>query len=181
MKNQREPAVFCWRITAAHTIAYFVAGVFAVVFMNYEGYLASERFASFMRQFGSPWIAAGPGLQVIRGLILAGVLYPFREVIFSRKGWLKLGLLIFGLCGISTIGPLDGSFEGLIYTTFTLKEHLLGLPEALLYTFLFSFLVYAWNKKGGKAWNIIAGCLVGLIIFFSLMGVLAALNLLPQV
>lgn len=73
-----------------------------------------------------------------------------------------------------------GSFEGLIYTTFSLQEHLIGLPETLLYTFLFSFLVYAWYKKGGRAWNIIAGCLVGLIIFFSLMGVLAALNLLPQ-
>lgn len=178
MKVSKEPAVFCWRITAAHTIAYFVAGIFALYVMNYEKYFVSM---PWLRQFGSPWIPAGPGLQVLRGIIIAGVLYPFRGVIFSAKGWLKLWLLVFGLSYISTIGALDGSFECLIYSTLSLKEHLLGLPETLLYTFLFSILVYAGNKKAGRIWDILAGCLVGLILLFSVCGVLQALHLLPGV
>lgn len=46
------------------------------------------------------------------------------------------------------------SLEGMIYTTLTLRLHLIGLPEVLLQSFLLSFITYHWlmNRRRSLAW-----------------------------
>jgi hypothetical protein len=166
---------FSWRIIAIHTISYFIAGIFALLFMDYRVLFGSELFSLLMRPFDSPWIAAGAGLQVFRGIIIALVIYPFRTIFLSgKKGWLKLWLLILGLSAFSTIGPTPGSFEGLIYTIFPIQYHFLVLPETLLYTFLFSFSICYWYKNPKKIWNILSIVLTIAIILMSVAGVLSS-------
>lgn len=178
-KNNRRS--FYWRITSAHTITYFIAGLFAVTFMNY-----SETFNTgdlgFMRPTDSPWVAAGPGLQVIRGFFLGLILFPFLPVFQeSKMGWLKFWILTVGLSALFTFSAAIGSFEGIIYTNVSFKTHLNGLPELLLYNTLFTFLLWFWYRKPLKIFNIISIILVAIILLMSFLGVLLALGMIPEI
>ena len=129
----RSFLTFLWRVTYSHTIAYWLAGVFAVTFLNYREIFASESLSMLMLPVDDPLTALGPVLQIVRGAILGAVLWLVRGVIFGRGGYWKLGVLVFGLSQVCTIGPTPGSFDGMIYTVLPLFYHLFGLPEAVLY------------------------------------------------
>ena len=169
---------FIWRIASAHTIAYFVAGLFAITFLNY-GELFNVGALSFMRSTDSTWVAAGPGLQIIKGVILGAVLYSFRSIFIETKnGWYKFGLLIFGLSYVLTLSAAVGSFEGIIYTNIPLKIHFIGLSEILLYTALFSAILWVWYRKESKLINILSITITSIIALLSIMGVLASIGLI---
>ncbi len=169
---------FVYRITVAHTVAYFFAGIFAVVFMNYREHYASESLGLLMLPVNSPLVALGPGLNIIRGIILGLILLSVRNMILGDKGFLKLAILTLGLSFISTIGPTPGSFEGYIYTKLPFQYHLLGIPETLLYVAMFSGIPYLWYKTEKKYFNVIAIVLVVLILLMSFAGYMQALGLL---
>jgi hypothetical protein len=165
---------FSWRVTAAHTVAYFLAGVVAVMTMGYgESFGVGE--LSFMRPTDSPWVAAGPGLQVVRGFCLSLVLYPFRSVfVDSKYGWGKFWLLLFGLSYLFTFAAATGSFEGFIYTTFSVETHVIGILEVLLYLSIFTAALWAWYAKPRRAYTAVSLTLVVLIVLMSVLGTLAA-------
>ncbi len=167
-------ATFIWRVSAAHVIAYFIAGIFALVFMDYKNHYSSESLSLLMRPTDSPWVALGPGLQIFRGLIIALVLLPIRSFIFQKNGFLKLLWLVLGLSFISTIGPTPGSFDGYIYTILPLKYHLLGIPEAILYVSLFTGILLLWYKLEKKYITVISIIMVILVIAMSIMGMISA-------
>lgn len=169
---------FIWRVASAHTTAYFIAGLFAMSFLKYDQ-LFSVGKLSFMRSTDTAWVAAGPGLQLFKGIILGSILYPFRSIFLETKnGWIKFWGLIFGLSYILTLSAAVGSYEGIIYTNIPLKIHFLGLPEILLYTTLFSTILWGWHKKPIKAFNIAAIILTSIIILLSTMGVLSSIGLI---
>ena len=86
---------FAWRVTASHTVAYWLAGIFALAFFDYRERFASGSLSALLRPVDSPWAAAGAGLQLLRGLLIAAVLFPFRHVILeTARGWLKLVVLV---------------------------------------------------------------------------------------
>lgn len=177
--ESKEPnargGVFVWRVVYSHTIAYFLAGLFAVVFMNYREHYASASLSLLMRPVDSAIVALGPALQILRGLIIALVLYPLRKVFIGEKrGILKLALLLFGVSYLSTIGPTPGSFEGIVYTVLPLQYHLLGLPETLLYVALFCAILWG-SYRLEKKWVLIASIVcVSIVCCFSVLGFLAA-------
>jgi hypothetical protein len=117
---------FSFRITACHMVTYMVAGIAAYTIMDYPSRFAEE--CSIMIPTDSARVALGPALQVVRGLIFAVALFPFRRVILDEeRGWLKLWGLFLGLAILSTAGPAPGSVEGLIYTRVSAVEQILGL------------------------------------------------------
>jgi hypothetical protein len=112
---------------------------------------------------------------VIRGLVFALALWFFKEQFLHQKfGWLKLWGLLVGLSILSTTGAPPGSIEGFIYTKFSFLEHVKGYFEVGIQTLLFSLALYYWYQRPKKAWNIVAGIMVGLIALMSTMGFLAA-------
>ncbi len=169
-RNGRAAGNFIWRVCSAHVIAYFIAGVFALFIMDYRSEFLTEPLSSLMKPVESPWIMLGPSLQIFRGMIIALVLIPVRRFIFEKDGFIKLTVLILGLSFISTIGPAPGSFDGYIYTVFPLRYHLIGIPEALLYTLLFSGIISFWYKSGKKWITIISIIFVAIIMFLSISG-----------
>ncbi len=175
---QNKKSTFIFRITVAHTVAYFFAGIFAVVFMNYKEHYASDSLGLLMLPVNSPLVALGPGLNVLRGIILGIILLSVRTIILGEKGFLKLAILTIGLSFISTIGPTPGSFEGYIYTKLPLQYHLLGIPETLVYVALFAGIPYVWYKAEKKYFNIIAIVLVLLILLMSFAGYMQAKGLM---
>jgi len=162
---------FAGRVTSCHLVTYFIAGVLAYTLLDYGTLFQTGAFACLMRPISSRWVAAGPALQVIRGLIFAVALYPFKSVFLnSRQGWLKLWGLLVGLAIFSTAGAAPGSVEGIIYTKIPLGSQLIGLPEVLLQTLAFSLLVTTWHRHPHRAWAIVMGGLMVLGILLSLAG-----------
>lgn len=161
MKNNVK---FITIVSYSHFLAYFFAGIFALAVADYENLFATPEMALLMRQFGDPMIMLGPVLQIFRGVLIALILLPIKDVILDGKhGFLKLGILILGLSFLSTIGPTPGSFDGFIYTIIPVKSQLLGYPEAIFYILLFCSLIWISYKIDQK-WLYIIFILFTIII-----------------
>lgn len=175
----KSKLTFIYRVTYAHMISYFLAGLFALFFMNYREHYASQYLVGYMRQISDPMVALGPGLQLFRGLILGLCLLPLKKLILhEQKGYLKLGGLILGLSSISTIGPAPGSFDGVIYTLLPLRYHLLGIPETLLYiVLLVTILAFSYTRES-KIITWLSAASILIILLFSVLGYLSAKGLL---
>jgi hypothetical protein len=175
---QNDSFKFIYRITVAHTVAYFFAGIFALMFMNYREHFAADSLRLLMLSVDSPMVALGPSLNILRGIIIGFILLSVRTVILGDKGFLKLAILTLGMSFISTIGPAPGSFEGYIYTKLPIQYHLFGIPETLLYVFLFAGILWLWYKSEKKYFNGVAIALVVLILLMSFAGYMQAQGLL---
>ena len=176
MEKKQSLIKYFWQITYAHTIAYFIAGIFAIVVMNYSDLYATEIISSFMYPVDAPIVALGPFLQIFRGILLALILLPLQKTFFEEKhGLIKLGIIIIGLSLLSTIGPTMGSFDGYIYTKIPYMYQILGYPEAILYVLLFIGILYISIKYGHKKIiTILSIIIMMLIILMSIMGFLMA-------
>jgi len=108
-------------------------------------------YQEIFRATDSLSVAAGPLFNIFRGLLFGLVLYPFREMLITKKwGWVFLWALFLVLALFSTIGPGPGSIKGLIYTNVTLSHHLLTPWEGILQTLVFSLLLIRWEKSTSK-------------------------------
>ena len=172
-KIKYQFGTFAWRITSTHMITYFIAGILAFTIFNYEESFQTGDLAVLMKPISSPWVMAGPALQIFRGILFSLVLWPFKNIFLENKsGWLKLWLLFLGLAILGTTGPAPGSFEGIIYTNFPPLDQILGLHETVFQTLLFSFLVCFWYKYPKMIWNIISITLVTLLLLVIILGLL---------
>jgi hypothetical protein len=164
---------FWFRVTACHLVTYFIAGLIAYSLFDYKGLFQAETLSCYMRPISSKWVAAGPSLQVIRGLIIALALYPFRQIVLeTAHGWLKLAGVLVGLSVLSPAGATPGSVEGFIYTQVTWVQHLQGLPEVILQNVAFAWLLTAWYRSPRRSWTVVLGILTLLAIAMSLAGAL---------
>ncbi len=136
-----------------HTVTYFVAGILAYRFNDYQTAYSQPPLSYVMRPTSDRLVMAGPLFQPIRGVIFALAFYPLRSVLFGTpRGWLTLWWLLLALGVFSTFGPAFGSVEGLIYTTFPPRSQLFGLWEVLLQSFLFSVVLFHWVVHPRKRW-----------------------------
>jgi hypothetical protein len=180
MEKQQGLVRYFWQIIYAHTIAYFAAGVFALVVINYRDLYATDVISSFMLPVDSPIVALGPVLQIFRGILIALILLPLRKTFFEEKnGLIKLGIIIIGLSLLSTIGPTMGSFDGYIYSKVPYIYQILGYPEAILYVLLFIGILFVSIKyTHKKIITVLSIVLTVLISLMSIMGFLSAKGLL---
>lgn len=163
---------FTWRVTALHTVTYFVAGLFFSQLFNYSSLFDTEILSVYMKPVSSPWVAAGPALNILRGILFGLILWGLKDAFLNVKyGWLKLWSVFLGFAVVGTAAAAQGSLEGIIYSELPLMTHLKGLPEVLTQTLLFSVLLLQWYRKPGKIWNIVMGILLGLIVLMSMAGV----------
>lgn len=168
-------STFFWRVTSSHVISYFIMGLIASILLDYKEAFENPPMSYLMRSVDSPWVAAGPMLNVIRGFIFSVVLWFFKDSFLHKKyGWLKLWVLIVGLCILSTTGPAPGSIEGMIYTKIPIVDQLKGYFEVLPQTLLFALFLNYWYIKPKKAWNIISIALVIIIVLLCTMGLIAS-------
>jgi hypothetical protein len=176
MEKKSNVVKYFWQIMYAHTIAYFVAGIFSVVVINYRDLYSTEIISSFMHPVNTPIVALGPFLQIFRGIIIALILFPLRKTFFEEKnGLLKLGLIVIGLSLLSTIGPTIGSFEGYIYTKIPYMYQILGYPEAIIYVLLFvGILAVSIKYAHKKITTILSILIMALICLMSIMGYIMA-------
>ncbi len=129
-----------------HVVTYLVVGVVASIVLDYASLFSRPVISDYMVEFGSVSLFVGPLIQVLRGLIIAAVLLPFRGVFAQRRGWLWLWLLLVGIGILSTSAAAPSSLEGIVYTQLPLWYHAIGLPEMLVQTLAFSVLVALYER-----------------------------------
>lgn len=141
----RDFFAFFIKVAIVHTFTYIAFGMLFANLFDYSTLFSINTVSNFMRNFDSPWTVIGPFLQPLRALFISIALYPLINILKTSKlGWLKLWSLFVCLSIIATPSAAPGSFEGLIYTQLPLKFHLYGLPELLIQTLAFSFLLWVW-------------------------------------
>ncbi|MFQ5772650.1 MAG: hypothetical protein ACE5HX_19090 [bacterium] len=134
---------FAGKVMVAHVISYFFVGLIAYQLFTkqfYEG--ISPLFSAFMRTPSEPelwrhamiWFIPG---QVLRGGLIAAVLYPFfgtlRSWNFMRRFLSIAGLyLVLGFWAATVAAP--GTIDGMIYLRpeITLYAHLMVQPEIVI-------------------------------------------------
>ncbi len=170
---------FTWRVISMHTLTYFLVGLAAYLILDYRQAFETTELRYLMRPTTSPFVAAGPALQPVRGFLFALILYPFASFFVRRSnGALLLWSLFLGLAILGTAGPSPGSLEGVLYTKLPLKLHVFGLPEVFLQTLLFSLGLVYWCRKPARWKNVASGIFLGLVILMGVAGSLAALHLI---
>ena len=121
----------------------------------------------------SPFVMAGPLFQLVRAVIFALALYPFRRVFLERRwGWVYLWGLFLALAIFAPSGEQPGSIEGYVYINLPVLFHLLYLPEIVLQTLLFSWLVVFWEHHKVKKLTIPLVVVFFAILIMSILGVL---------
>lgn len=156
------------KATVTHTITYFVFGLLALVVFDYARLYAETELVHLMRPTTEPVVMAGPLFQPIRGALFGVLLYVLRDAFFGRRwGWLRLWLVLVVIGILGTPGPTPGSLEGMIYTRIPLWVQLRGLPEVLLQTLAFSWLLCHWidhPEKRRLSWCLGAAFVVACLL-----------------
>lgn len=161
---------FAVRVVIVHTLTYFVFGMVMSKVFDYARVFQQEIIRDFMRPVGSTSVFLGPVLQPLRGLLYAVGLWPIRNVILERKhGWLIVWgiFVLFGILGTPAASP--SSMEGVIYSRLPLWYHLMGLPEILLQTLAFSFLLVWWERRQVLPRTLVARSALGAELLKALM------------
>ena len=166
------------RIIAAHFMTYwFVGFLFFLTGLNvlvfYEAH--PNPLVTALHRSSSLLVQAGPLFQLIRGAIFALALLPFRRVFLERKwGWVYLWGLFLALAIFAPAGEMPGSIEGFVYTNLPVMFHLIYLPEIVIQTLIFSWLVVTWEHHKVKKLTIPL-----LVVFFAIL-VISILGLLMR-
>lgn len=141
---------FFTKVTAAHVITYAIATMLAMpLTLDY-----AESIVELMGFRPLDEINMGAVLlaQIVRGLLLAVVVWWIKDSIFGKKlAWLKLWAVLVILGIINTHVIAHGSIQGLIYLApiedVPVSASLGGILQIIAQTLLFSIVVTYKRKK----------------------------------
>lgn len=136
------------RYVSVHVVVYVVVGLIFMNLMNYEELFKTNVVFSNFRPMDSPIVRATILFQILRGLMFALILYPFRErIVNSKWGWLMLFFVLYGFTCLGAINATPGSIEGFIYTKVSLRDHLNGMPEVIVQSLGIATLFWWWERR----------------------------------
>lgn len=143
MKNSK-----IWGFLSRFTIVYLVIyTLIGIIFVNLQNVLpAGGRVAL---DFFQPYNVDLRGIlaQIIIGMIVALILYPFYEIIVKGNlGWLYLFAALWGIAILGSLEPRPGSIEGMLYTEITFGEHALVLVAGAVQMLIFALLFLRWER-----------------------------------
>ncbi len=167
---------FLGRVIVAQFVTYFFMGVLTVGvgihIYAYYGANPDPLVTALQRPIESPLVMAGPLFQILRAAIFAVALYPFRSIFLERKwGVIYLWSLFLALAIFAPAGEAPGSIEGVVYTNLPTLFHLIYLPELVIQTLAFSWLLVTWeHNKGKKLLTIPLVIVFALIVIMIIMG-----------
>lgn len=152
--NLKQFLVYVGKVIVAHVVTYLILGAitYQITKQFYEG--ANPIFSTFMRTQAEPdlwrhvitWFIPG---QILRGLLIAAVLYPFFNTLKEWDFWKRFfsiaGLyIVLGYWASTVAAP--GTIDGMIYTRpdITLYANLLVQPEIVVQGLALSAWVAWW-------------------------------------
>ena len=139
---------FALKVIVAHMATYFIFGIIMSNVFDYGAIFQREIIRDYMIPMDEHNIVLGPFLQPIRGLIFAIGLWPLRNFLIEKKrGWLTLWGLLVTIGILSTPAASPGSIEGMLYSKLPMWYHLMGYPEIVLQTLVFSIWLVWWERQ----------------------------------
>lgn len=139
---------FALKVIVAHMATYFIFGIIMSNVFDYGEIFQREIIRDYMIPMDEHNIVLGPFLQPIRGLIFAIGLWPLRNFLIEKKrGWLTLWGLLVTIGILSTPAASPGSIEGMLYSKLPMWYHLMGYPEIVLQTMVFSIWLVWWERQ----------------------------------
>jgi hypothetical protein len=146
--NWKTFLTFALKVIVAHTATYFIFGIIMSNVFDYAEIFQREIIRDYMIPMDEHNIVLGPFLQPIRGLIFAIGLWPLRSFLIEKKrGWLTLWGLLITIGILSTPAASPGSIEGMLYSKLPMWYHLIGYPEIVLQTLVFSIWLVWWERQ----------------------------------
>jgi len=138
---------FTFRSTLLHVITYMVIGALAFHFMTHRYDETAAGMQDLHGQHVMHWFCLA---QIVRGLLLGLVLFPLRRALLDLKCW--GGLVVAGiLFMIGSVIGINDAIEAWVYTTlFNLDLFLVHLPEVVIQTILYGYLLLAWERRVEK-------------------------------
>ena len=150
--NWRSFFAFTLRVIIVHMATYFLFGIIMSNVFDYGEIFKREIIRDYMLPMDEHNVILGPFLQPIRGLIFAIGVWPIRSLLIEKKrGWLILWGLLVTIGILSTPAAAPASIEGILYSKLPMWYHLMGLPEILLQTLLFSIWLVWWERQTEKS------------------------------
>jgi hypothetical protein len=138
---------FIFRSTVLHVLTYFVIGA-ASYWLVARRYWTGPEALPWLRnpegEFVQRWFLPA---QILRGALLGIALLPLKEALLDmgRRGGLVIASL---LLLIGTVAGISGIIEDWVYsTTFHPGLFLAHLPEIVLQTLLYGYLLLAWERR----------------------------------
>jgi hypothetical protein len=143
---------FTARSTVLHVVTYFVIGAVSYWFVARRFWTGSEALPWLRNpegEFVQRWFLPA---QVVRGVLHGVALFPLRAALLNmpRFGGLAVASL---LLLIGSIAGISGVIEDWVYsTTFHLRLFMAHLPEIVLQTLVYGYLLLAWERRVEHRW-----------------------------
>lgn len=155
--NWKTFLTFALKVIVAHMATYFIFGIIFSNVFDYGEIFQRPIIRDYMIPMDEHNIVLGPFLQPIRGLIFAIGLWPLRGFLIEKKrGWLTLWGLLVTIGILSTPAASPGSIEGMLYSKLPMWYHLMGYPEIILQTLVFSIWLVWWERQSLESHAVVA-------------------------
>jgi hypothetical protein len=138
---------FTLRSTVLHVLTYFVIGA-ASYWLVARRYWTDPEALPWLRnpegEFVQRWFLPA---QIVRGVLLGVALFPLKGALLGLGRW--GGLVVASLLLlIGSVAGISGVIEDWVYsTTFDPRLFLVHLPEIVLQTLLYGYLLLAWQRR----------------------------------
>lgn len=149
--NWRAFWSFALKVTAVHTVTYFIAGQISIHTLLGPYVYGPKALTTYYKDpaaFGL-WVLPD---QILRGILLAIALYPFRQRILELGKWGGLAVAgIYLLVGqFACPGTSPGSLEGFVYTRIPIDFQFAVLPEIIAQGLALGFLLCWWESYSAR-------------------------------
>ncbi|MFW6238794.1 MAG: hypothetical protein ACOC5A_06130 [Halanaerobiales bacterium] len=141
------------RFTLLHVLTYTVIGIIFFQLQDYESAFEVQAQFKLYRPLNHPLVRGSMLIQILRGGILATLIYPFYDIFMKqRQGWLLLFTILFGLTVLGSMAMIPDFIAGINETSIfqVVLEQVIGLPEITVQILLFSWLFMKWEKKSNR-------------------------------
>jgi hypothetical protein len=145
---------FTFKFVLVFLITYLVFGTLFYIFVTSKYYEGSGAFSNFLVGDGDGelWDQARALMipfQIIRGILLASVLYPFYDQILNfgfKKRMILIWAYITIVAGVASGLPAPGNLEGILFMkpVITFDIHLEVFSELFLQGLVFSAIFSKW-------------------------------------
>ena len=143
----RKLVGFTLRSTLLHVVTYLVIGALSYRFIArhlWEGPLALPGMRDLQSRSVQAMIIPA---QIVRGWLIGLALFPLRPLLMKQTRWGGC-ILASILLVIGSLAGISGQIELWVYTTgFNLRLFLAHLPEIVVQSLCFGYLLLAWEHR----------------------------------
>ena len=145
---------FTFRSTVLHIITYLVVGGLSYHFLTHRYWEGPDALPGFRNPRSAHVMHWFLPAQIARGILYGLVLFPLRRELLDMKHWggFVIGSILFM---IGSVIGISGAIEGWVYVTnFHLSLFLASLPEVVIQTFLYGYLLLAWERRIERKYDV---------------------------